>query len=250
MNSLTVFQFDNNQVRIITLNNEPWFVAKDLCQVLGISKHRDAVSRLDDDERESFKLDTLGGKQDMVIVSESGMYALVLTSRKPEAKVFRKWITSDVLPTIRKTGTYTHKSKSNKSIKSTEWIKERQESKEVRRELTDAIKDYINRHPELSSNAIKFLYSNATESLNLGLFAKRTKNLKEVLGLSPSNSLRDYLDSKEIICLKAVEYLACQYIDMKDTYPCDAIKQAIELSLTTKRFAPKYNQLSKDLVSV
>lgn len=186
----------------------------------------------------------------MVIVSESGMYALVLTSRKPEAKVFRKWITSEVLPSIRKTGTYTHKSKSNKSIKSVEWIKERRESKEVRRELTDAIKDYINRHPELSPNAIKFMYSNTTETLNLGLFAKRTKNLKEVLGLSSSSCIRDYLDSKEIICLKAVEYLVCQFIDMKDTYPCDAIKQAIELSLTTTRFAPKYNQLNKSLVCV
>lgn len=207
MSSLTVFQFNSIQVRVVVVNNEPWFVAKDLCQVLGISKYRDAISRLDDDERESFKLDTLGGKQDMITVSESGMYALVISSRKSEAKTFRKWITSEVLPSIRKTGEY--KVKDKILNKSEEWLKERQESKEVRRELTDSIKEYIDRHPELSPNAIKFMYSNATETLNLGLFAKRTKRLKEVIGITPSSSIRDYLDSKEIICLKAVEYLAC-----------------------------------------
>lgn len=207
MSSLTVFQFNSIQVRVVVVNNEPWFVAKDLCQVLGISKYRNAISRLDDDERESFKLDTLGGKQDMITVSESGMYALVISSRKSEAKTFRKWITSEVLPSIRKTGEY--KVKDKILNKSEEWLKERQESKEVRRELTDSIKEYIDRHPELSSNAIKFMYSNATETLNLGLFAKRTKRLKEVIGITPSSSIRDYLDSKEIICLKAVEYLAC-----------------------------------------
>lgn len=248
MSSLTVFQFNSIQVRVVVVNNEPWFVAKDLCQVLGISKYRDAISRLDDDERESFKLDTLGGKQDMITVSESGMYALVISSRKSEAKTFRKWITSEVLPSIRKTGEY--KVKDKILNKSEEWLKERQESKEVRRELTDSIKDYIDRHPELSPNAIKFMYSNATETLNLGLFAKRTKRLKEVIGITPSNSIRDYLDSKEIICLKAVEYLACQFIDMKDMNPCEAIKQAIELSLTTKRFASKYNSLLPQLTSI
>jgi prophage antirepressor-like protein len=106
MSNLSVFEFESNQVRIITVEGEPWFVAKDLCDVLGISKHRDAISRLDDDERGSFKVDTLGGKQDMATVSESGMYALVLSSRKPEAKPFRKWVTAEVLPNIRKTGKY------------------------------------------------------------------------------------------------------------------------------------------------
>lgn len=104
MSNLSVFEFESNQIRIITIKGEPWFVAKDLCDVLGISKHRDAISRLDDDERGSFKVDTLGGKQEMATVSESGMYALVLSSRKPEAKPFRKWVTAEVLTSIRKTG--------------------------------------------------------------------------------------------------------------------------------------------------
>lgn len=107
MNELQIFK--NNQfgnVRIVMKGQEPWFVAKDICECLAISKHRDAISRLDSDERESLKVDTLGGKQEMATVNEYGLYSLVLSSRKPEAKEFKRWITHDVIPQIRKTGQY------------------------------------------------------------------------------------------------------------------------------------------------
>lgn len=93
-------------VRIILQDNEPWFVAKDVCECLAISKHRDAISRLDTDERGSLKVDTLGGKQEMATVNEYGLYSLVMSSRKPEAKEFKRWITHEVLPSLRKYGTY------------------------------------------------------------------------------------------------------------------------------------------------
>lgn len=107
MNELQVFNnamFGN--VRIILQDNEPWFVAKDVCECLAISKHRDAISRLDTDERGSLKVDTLGGKQEMATVNEYGLYSLVMSSRKPEAKEFKRWITHEVLPALRKTGSY------------------------------------------------------------------------------------------------------------------------------------------------
>lgn len=107
MNELQVFNnamFGN--VRIFLEDNEPWFVAKDVCECLAISKHRDAISRLDDDERGSLKVDTLGGKQEMATVNEYGLYSLVMSSRKPEAKEFKRWVTHEVLPSIRKYGTY------------------------------------------------------------------------------------------------------------------------------------------------
>lgn len=107
MNELQVFNnamFGN--MRIILQDNEPWFVAKDVCECLAISKHRDAISRLDTDERGSLKVDTLGGKQEMATVNEYGLYSLVMSSRKPEAKEFKRWITHDVLPALRKTGSY------------------------------------------------------------------------------------------------------------------------------------------------
>lgn len=108
---LQVLKFEGASFRAQVINNEPCFVAKDLCRILGISKCRDAVSRLDDDERGPVLLDTLGGKQRVSGVYESGVYHLIFMSRKPEAKKFRRWVTSEVLPTLRKTGKYELKSR-------------------------------------------------------------------------------------------------------------------------------------------
>ena len=90
-------------VRIILQNNEPWFVAKDVCDCLEIKNTTDALKRLDDDERARFNL---GRQGETNIVNEYGLYSLVLSSRKPEAKEFKRWITHDVLPSLRKYGTY------------------------------------------------------------------------------------------------------------------------------------------------
>ena len=107
MTDLQIFNNDRfGQVRIIPVDGELMFVAKDVCDCLEITKHRDAISRLDPDERGSVKLDTPGGKQDIAAINEYGLYNLVLSSRKPEAKEFKRWITHDVIPAIRKTGSY------------------------------------------------------------------------------------------------------------------------------------------------
>lgn len=105
-NNLQVFNYNENSVRTVQKSGEPWFVLKDVCSVLGIRKYRDTAERLDPDERGSVKVDTLGGAQDMTIISESGLYTVILRSDKPEAKPFRKWVTSEVLPSIRKHGAY------------------------------------------------------------------------------------------------------------------------------------------------
>ena len=106
MNELQTFPYQNTNVRSIERDGEPWFVLKDVCEVLGISKYRDTADRLDQDERESVRVDTPGGAQQMIAVNESGLYHVILRSDKPEAKPFRKWVTSEVLPTIRKHGAY------------------------------------------------------------------------------------------------------------------------------------------------
>lgn len=87
-------------------SGEPWFVAADVCRALEIKNNRDALSRLDQDEKGVALIDTPGGKQELTIVNEAGLYSLVLGSRKPEAKAFKRWITHEVIPTIRKTGGY------------------------------------------------------------------------------------------------------------------------------------------------
>lgn len=93
-------------LRILDISGEPWFVARDVCDALGIEQTGRALEKLDDDEKGVNPIHTLGGTQKMWIVSESGLYALILRSDKPAAKSFRKWITSEVLPQIRRTGGY------------------------------------------------------------------------------------------------------------------------------------------------
>ena len=115
---LSTFNFESNSIRTLAINNEPWFVAKDLCNAINISNYRDAIERLDEDEKGVALTDTLGGQQEMNIVSESGMYTLILRCRDAVKKGsiphrFRKWVTAEVLPTIRKTGKYESKTSVN-----------------------------------------------------------------------------------------------------------------------------------------
>lgn len=93
-------------VRAMLRDDGPWFVAADVCAALTIGNSRDALDRLDADEKGVGSIDTLGGLQRLATVNESGLYSLILGSRKPEAKPFKRWVTSEVLPAIRKTGAY------------------------------------------------------------------------------------------------------------------------------------------------
>ncbi len=106
MKEIQVFNFEQNEVRTLQVNNQPYFVLTDVCQVLGLTNPSKVAQRLDEDERSNFKL---GRQGKATIINESGLYAVILRSDKPQAKQFRKWITAEVLPTLRKTGTYTVK---------------------------------------------------------------------------------------------------------------------------------------------
>src|SRR5690625_2983328 len=105
MNQLTKI-FKGKQLRIITQSGDPWFVAKDVCDILKHSNSRVALSRLDEDEKGVSKVYTHGGYQQMSVINEFGLYSLVLTSNLPEAKEFKRWITHEVIPSIRKHGAY------------------------------------------------------------------------------------------------------------------------------------------------
>lgn len=102
MNDIQTFTYNNNNVRTIQQNGEPWFVLSDICKVLGLGTPGKVAERLDPDEKGVNQIHTLGGKQEMTVVNESGLYNVILRSDKPEAKPFRKWVTSEVLPSIRK----------------------------------------------------------------------------------------------------------------------------------------------------
>lgn len=106
MNDMQIFNYNETPVRTVMKDNEPWFVLKDVCEVLGIGTTAKVAERLDADEKGMSEIHTLGGMQSVTIISESGLYNVILRSDKPQAKPFRKWVTAEVLPSIRRTGGY------------------------------------------------------------------------------------------------------------------------------------------------
>ena len=129
-NSLMLFSYNGRQLRTVLINDDVWFVAKDVCDILELSNHRMAIHGLDDDEKGVSKVYTPGGIQDMTVISESGLYTLSLRSNKEEAKPFRRWVTHDVLPSIRKHGAYITPAKMQEIMKDPDvWIQVLQELK-------------------------------------------------------------------------------------------------------------------------
>ena len=109
-NNLTLFDYNDSLVRTLSINDEPWFVGKDVASILGYTNPRKAlIDHVDDEDKGVTKCDTLGGAQEMTIINESGVYSLIFSSKLPEAKKFKHWVTSEVLPAIRETGQFSPK---------------------------------------------------------------------------------------------------------------------------------------------
>lgn len=108
MSELQIFKnAEFGSVRTVTVEGEPHFVAKDVAEILGYSNPRDAINKhVDEEDKGVAKCDTLGGKQELTVINESGLYSLILSSKMPNAKRFKRWVTSEVLPTIRRHGLY------------------------------------------------------------------------------------------------------------------------------------------------
>lgn len=118
MNEVQLFNFESHEVRSLLLNNEPWFVGKDVAEALGYSKARNAIAtHIDSEDKKDAPIQgTLGGVQEMTVINESGLYSLVLSSKLPTAKKFKRWVTSEVLPALRKTGQYQVKELSGQEL--------------------------------------------------------------------------------------------------------------------------------------
>lgn len=118
MNEVQLFNFESHEVRSLLLNNEPWFVGKDVAEALGYSKARNAIAtHIDSEDKKDAPIQgTLGGVQEMTVINESGLYSLVLSSKLPSAKKFKRWVTSEVLPALRKTGQYQVKELSGQEL--------------------------------------------------------------------------------------------------------------------------------------
>lgn len=119
MNELQTFDYNGSQVRTVEKDGEAWWVLSDVCRVLELSDTRRTAKRLDEDELTRLRLHSGGQSREMYAINESGLYNVILRSDKPQAKPFRKWVTSEVLPTIRKTGQYNAKPNKALEIKET-----------------------------------------------------------------------------------------------------------------------------------
>lgn len=116
MQDLSIFKYADFEIRTVVLDGEPWFVAADVCIVLEFGNLHSSLALLDEDEKGLHSMETLGGQQEFKIISEPGLYSLIIRSRKPQAKPFKRWITHEVLPAIRKTGRYADKSLAEASM--------------------------------------------------------------------------------------------------------------------------------------
>lgn len=135
MNELQVFNYEGSTVRTVMKDGAPWWVLKDVCSVLEIENSRNVTARLDGDEKDVHSVDTPGGRQEVTIINESGLYNVILRSEKPEAKRFKRWVTHEVLPTIRKHGAYLTAAKLEELMNNPDaWIKVLTALKEERQE--------------------------------------------------------------------------------------------------------------------
>lgn len=117
MNEVQLFNFENHEVKSLLINSEPWFVGKDVAETLGYTDTNQAIRKhVDDEDKLSRRFDGSGQGREMVIINESGLYSLVLSSKLPSAKKFKRWVTSEVLPALRKTGQYQVKELSGQEL--------------------------------------------------------------------------------------------------------------------------------------
>jgi len=156
--NLQIFKYNDVDVRTVVRDGNPWWVLKDVCDVLEIDNPRNVAARLDDDEKGVHNTDTPGGQQEMTIVSESGLYSAILLSRKPEAKAFKRWITHEVLPSIRKHGMYATDATIDKIIADPEYgIK-----------LLTALRDEQDKNKALQSDNSRLIEENDKQKQTIG----------------------------------------------------------------------------------
>lgn len=178
---LQTFNFNTASLRVLTNgNDEPWFVAKDVCDILGISNNRDAISQLDSDEKNTVVIsDGIAGNPNKTIISEPGLYKLIMRSRKPEAKEFQRWVTHEVLPSIRKHGSYMTQQTLDKALTSPDFLiqlatrlKEEQEKVKALEQKAEALDTFTNVEDKL-------LIRDAAKILSNTGIAIKEKQLRE-----------------------------------------------------------------------
>ncbi len=164
MNKIKIWNYKSSEVRTTTINNETWWVLTDVCKVLELTTPSRVAERLDKDEvSQTHIIDSLGRLQNTAIINESGLYSVILRSDKPQSKPFRKWITSEVLPTIRKTGGYIN---NDELFVQTYLPFADEETKTLFRSTLEVIK---NQNAKIEADKPKVLFANAVETADTSI---------------------------------------------------------------------------------
>lgn len=203
MQEVLTFNFENLPVTTLTINNEPHFVGKEIAQILGYKKPANAINKhVDEDDKGVTKLGTPGGAQNVTIINESGLYSLIFSSKLESAKRFKRWVTSEVLPTLRKTGTYQVPNDPMQALKlmfqATEQTKE--EIATVKADVID-LKDnqkldageysYVTKSINQRVAEVKRIYSlNNTKEINKELYKDINSEVKKMAGINTRTQLK------------------------------------------------------------
>jgi prophage antirepressor-like protein len=207
VNKLQIFQKDNFKVRVVERNGEPWFVAKDVCDILEIGNPTMALQRLNNSMKGVSSIETLGGTQVLNVISEAGVYKLVFTSRKPEAERFTDWVASEVIPSIRKHGAYLTPAKIEEVLLNPDTIirlaTDLKQERQKRIELEEKIEDQKSK--VLFADAV----TTSKSSVLVGELAKILKQNGIEIG---QNRLFEWLREEGYLCKAGENYnLPTQY---------------------------------------
>ena len=198
--NLQVFAFEGSQVRALEIKNEPWFVGKDVAEILGYKKARNAIAQHvdDEDKKEAPIQGTLGGTQSMTIINESGLYSLILSSKMPNAKKFKRWVTSEVLPAIRKHGAYMTDEKAFDVVNNKNGLAD------LLQQAADQLKQ---KDIQIEKMKPKALFADAVAtSKNDILIGQLAKILKQNGYNTGQNRLFKWLREHHYLCAKGIRY--------------------------------------------
>lgn len=198
MNELQIFENEEfGEIRTVTINNEPWFVGKDVAKALGFTNSRDAIAtHVFEEDKGVEPIDTPGGKQNMTVVNESGLYALVFGSRLDSAKKFKHWVTSEVLPSLRKTGSYEMKNYSTemkailmhdeKIVKIDGRVKDLENNMVIDYGQQQTLKNEVNK---VVVNALGGKESNAYKEVSKKVFSEINYDIQEKFTVNSRNNV-------------------------------------------------------------
>lgn len=198
--NLQLFAFEGNQVRTLEIKNEPWFIGKDVAEILGYKKARNAIAQHvdDEDKKEAPIQGTPGGTQSMTIINESGLYSLILSSKMPNAKKFKHWVTSEVLPAIRKHGAYMTDEKAFDVIHNKNGLAD------LLQQAADQLKQKDIQINQMKPKAL-FADAVATSKSNI-LIGQLAKILRQNGYETGQNRLFKWLREHHYLCSKGVRY--------------------------------------------